>query len=227
MSSFSHTLSSNLEQKRYIIHPQKFALWLSIISLIMIFGGLTSAYAVQRSFIPDPLIFDLPPSLWSNLALILFSSVTMQFSVWAIKRNETHALLGLGMTLVLGILFLVGQLNAWEEMVDSGLYFIDKERKDNSIAFFYVFSGLHGAHIVAGLIAVFVIGFRSLITPVWDKLQFTLPRRTWIGISILAFIAVEYLIISRVFEVNLVIGQKAYGWLKARVQQLQKVQMNQ
>lgn len=204
MSSFSHTLSSELEQKRYIIHPQKFALWLSIISLIMIFGGLTSAYAVQRSFIPDPLIFDLPPSLWSNLALILFSSVTMQFSVWAIKRNEKHALIGLGMTLVLGILFLLGQWTAWQEMVDSGLYFIDKERKDNSVAFFYVFSGLHGAHIVAGLLAVSVIGFRSMITPVWDNIQFSISTKAKRIIAIGTFILVEYLIFTQVFEVNLI-----------------------
>jgi len=198
-----NSLSLEMDQKRYIIHPQKFALWLSIISLIMIFGGLTSAYAVQRSFIPDPLIFDLPPSLWTNLAFILFSSVTMQFAVWALRRNEKHALIGLGMTLVLGILFLVGQWNAWEEMVDSGLFFVDKERKDNSVAFFYVFTGLHGTHIIAGLLAVFIIGFRSLITPVWDKIQFNISPRLGKSIAILALVAVEYYIISEIFDVKI------------------------
>ncbi|MEM6799948.1 MAG: hypothetical protein AAF696_01025 [Bacteroidota bacterium] len=197
------SLGMETDRERYtIIHPQKFALWLSIISLIMIFGGLTSAYSVQRAFIPDPIIFDLPPSLWTNLGMILFSSVTMQFAVWALKRNETHALIGLGMTLILGILFLVGQWSAWNEMVDSGLYFVDKERKDNSISFFYVFTGLHGAHIGAGLFALFIILFRSFLTKIWDKIQFSIPKRTKTWITILVLIGVEYIIINRVFEFN-------------------------
>lgn len=194
------SLGLEMDQKRYIIHPQKFALWLSIISLIMIFGGLTSAYSVQRSFIADPIIFDLPPSLWTNLGLILFSSVTMQFAVWSLKRNETQALVGLGMTLILGIFFLIGQWGAWEEMVDSGLYFVDKERQDNSVSFFYIFTGLHGAHIIAGLVALFVIMFRTLITPHWEKLQFKLSKRGKITLMVLAFLATEYYIISQIFE---------------------------
>lgn len=194
------SLGLEMDQKRYIIHPQKFALWLSIISLIMIFGGLTSAYSVQRSFIADPIIFDLPPSLWTNLGLILFSSVTMQFAVWALKRNETHALIGLGMTLILGIFFLIGQWGAWEEMVDSGLYFVDKERQDNSVSFFYIFTGLHGAHIIAGLVALFVIMFRTLITPHWDKLQFTLSKKARLAFMLVAFLVTEYYIVSQIFE---------------------------
>ncbi|MDW3650355.1 MAG: cytochrome c oxidase subunit 3 [Bacteroidia bacterium] len=194
------SLGLEMDQKRYIIHPQKFALWLSIISLIMIFGGLTSAYSVQRSFIADPIIFDLPPSLWTNLGLILFSSVTMQFAVWSLKRNETQALVGLGMTLVLGIFFLIGQWGAWEEMVDSGLYFVDKERQDNSVSFFYIFTGLHGAHIIAGLVALFVIMFRTLITPHWDKLQFTLSKKARLAFILVAFLATEYYIVSQIFE---------------------------
>lgn len=154
-----------LEKKNYIFHPQKFALWLFILTVIMIFGGLTSAYIVQRSFVDvaDRILFDLPGILWMNLALILFSSVTMQFATWSVKRNDRQkGLLGLGMTFVLGVLFLIGQLNAWEALDSSGLPFVEKTRMDNSVSFFYIFTGLHGAHIIAALIVLLVVFFQTL-----------------------------------------------------------------
>lgn len=108
-------LGLNTNQRSYIVHPQKFALWLFILTVIMIFGGLTSAYIVQRSFVGEPqqLIFDLPSILWMNLVLIIFSSVPMQFSVWAAKKNDDRkASIGLAMTFILGVVFLLGQIDA-------------------------------------------------------------------------------------------------------------------
>ena len=40
-----------MEERQYIVHPYKFAMWIFLLTLIMIFGGLTSAYIVSRSFI--------------------------------------------------------------------------------------------------------------------------------------------------------------------------------
>ena len=56
------TIGLERDQRNYIVHPQKFVLWLFILSVIMIFGGLTSPYIVQRSFVGETqqLIFDLP-----------------------------------------------------------------------------------------------------------------------------------------------------------------------
>ncbi|MDX1905545.1 MAG: heme-copper oxidase subunit III [Bacteroidia bacterium] len=148
-----------LDQRNYIIHPYKFALWLFILTVIMIFGGLTSAYIVQRSFVgPErQVIFDLPNILWYNLAVILFSSVTMQYAVWTARREDTpKAMLGLVMTFVLGVAFLLGQMRAWGDLVGIGLPMVDQRRIDNSVSYFYIFTGLHGLHIVAALIVLLV-----------------------------------------------------------------------
>ena len=158
------SLRWEMDQKNYIIHPSKFALWLFILTVIMIFGGMTSAYIVQRGFLKpeQQIIFDLPPMLWTNLAVILGSSVTMQYAVWAGRNGQSRrALLGLLMTFALGIIFLMGQFGAWLQMIESGLPMVDKRRIDNSVSFFYIFTGLHGAHIVAALIVLAVAIYRT------------------------------------------------------------------
>lgn len=165
------SLSIEMEKRNYIVHPQKFALWLFILTVIIIFGGLTSAYIVQRSFVPDPIVFDLPSIIWYNLAIILFSSVTMQFAVWANQRGESRkAMFGLTMTMILGVVFLAGQYQAWGDLNASGLPLVDIERSDNSISYFYIFTGLHGAHIIGTLIAL-------LITMIRTSLDNFLPGR--------------------------------------------------
>jgi len=142
------------EKKNYVVHPHKFNLWLFIIATTMIFGGLTSAYVVARSFIsPEKrVMFDLPPILWQNTLIIIFSSVTVQYAVWASKRNEPKkAVWALVLTLLLGLGFLFGQLIGWQDMVASGLPLVNHARSDSSVSFFYVFTGLHGAHIFGTL----------------------------------------------------------------------------
>lgn len=155
-----------LEKRNYIFHPQKFALWLFILTVIMIFGGLTSAYIVQQSFVSAErrIFFDLPEILWMNLAVILLSSVTMQYGIWVSRKNERNkALIALGLTLGLGVLFLVGQVNAWGAMVESGMPMVDNSRTDNSVSFFYVFTGLHGAHIIGAVIVLSIVFIRTAL----------------------------------------------------------------
>ena len=161
------------EHKNYIVEPYKFILWLFILTVIMIFGGLTSAYIAQMSVIQPQyrILFQLPNSLWTNLALLLFSSVTLQIGFWMTKRGEqTKALVALGFTFLLGIAFLWGQLDAMQQMaVDARLPLVDDQRRDNLVSFFYVFVALHGFHLIAGLVTLLVVGLRSATKKVWAK----------------------------------------------------------
>jgi len=154
-------LEVSLEKRNnYIVHPLKFALWLFILTVIMIFGGMTSAYIVHRGTLTSEtmLLFDLPSILWYNLALMLVSSITMQYGVWSMKKQDRRmALVGMGMTAVLGGLFLAGQWQAFMEMSQSGLVFVDQTRIDDSVSYFYVITGLHGVHIIAGLLIVLIV----------------------------------------------------------------------
>ena len=66
-------------------------MWLFLLTVIMIFGSLTSAYLVNRSFLSMPIAYMLP-SVFSilkmNLLVIILSSVPMQLAVWAGKKGD-------------------------------------------------------------------------------------------------------------------------------------------
>jgi cytochrome c oxidase subunit 3 len=136
-------------KKPLAMHPKKFALWLFMASVIMLFGAWTSAYLVKRADVGWAEII-LPGQLWVNTALILASSVTMIWATRAARRDNLSAVkAALGSTAVLGISFLIGQVIAYREMIALNQHFTGG---NVSHSFMYVLTGVHGLHIISGLI---------------------------------------------------------------------------
>lgn len=159
-------------KKKYIVHPHMFNLWLFIIATTMIFGGLTSAFIVARSFVPvdKQVTFDVPGILWQNTLVVLFSSATMQYAVWASRREEVRrAVLAMLLTFGLGLLFAWGQLQGWQAMVDSGLPLVNRQRVDSSVSFFYVYTGLHAVHILGTMIFLLWVTIKAWFN--WFKMD--------------------------------------------------------
>ncbi|WP_189630531.1 MULTISPECIES: cytochrome c oxidase subunit 3 [Roseivirga] len=130
------------------MHPKKFALWLFIVTVVMIFAAFTSAHIVRQAD-GDWLIYDLPTMLWYTSAIILLSSVFMQWAYMAAKKDKLEQVkLALAITTVLGILFLVGQVKAWGQLVDNNIYF----NGNPAGSFLYVFTFVHALHLVSGVI---------------------------------------------------------------------------
>lgn len=130
------------------MHPKKFALWLFIVTVVMIFAAFTSAHIVRQAD-GDWLIYDLPSMLWYTSGIIILSSVFMQWAYKSAKRDKPEQVkLALAITTVLGILFLVGQVKAWGQMVDANVYFTGNPAG----SFLYIFTGIHGLHLVSGVI---------------------------------------------------------------------------
>ena len=135
------------------MNPLKFALWLFIVSFVMVFASLTSAYIVRRAE-GNWLEFELPILFYINSAILLISSGTMHYSLYAAKRdNLSNIKYGLIATFIFGTAFLIGQLKAWGQMVDMKVFFVGNPAG----SFVYVLSGLHGAHIIGGLIFVLIV----------------------------------------------------------------------
>ena len=136
---------------------KKMMLWFGIVSMVMTFGGLTSAYVVSASR-PDWLNdFVLPQSfLWSTI-VILLSSVTLYLSGKMIKegkrRNASALLIG---TLILAILFIVFQFRGFSEIVSEGYYFTGSESTITT-SFIYVLVMVHLLHLAVGLIVLLVV----------------------------------------------------------------------
>ena len=139
------------------MHPKKFALWLFMATVIMMFGGLTSAFIVGTS--SSILDIALPEAFtWSSIVIVI-SSVTMQWAIMSAKKDELNRLkLLLGITLALGLGFLYSQVLAFEELQLNNIDF----RGEKSGSFIYIFAGLHGFHVISAIVFLFVVVINGL-----------------------------------------------------------------
>lgn len=138
------------------MHPKKFALWLFMVTVIMIFGALTSAYIVRKGD-GNWLEFELPLLLWGNSAIILLSSATMQWSYYSAKKDDLLNLkIGIAITFLLGLFFVIGQYMAWKELVRMGVYF-GGNTSNPAGSFMYVLTGLHALHLISGIILLLFV----------------------------------------------------------------------
>lgn len=150
------------------MNAKKFALWLFLVSVVMLFGAWTSAYIVKRGE-PGWSSFALPMQFWVNTAIIVLSSGTMIWAHQAAKRDELErAKLALSITLLLGVCFLVGQWMAWEKMVAMNYYFSGMGSNTSS-SFIYVMTGFHGLHIISGIVVVAVVLVKTFKYKVHSK----------------------------------------------------------
>jgi cytochrome c oxidase subunit 3 len=139
--------------KPLAMNPKKFALWIFMVSVFMIFAAWTSAYIVRRAD-GNWLVFDLPTLFWVTSAIILISSGTMHWAYLSAKRDNMEGTkLAISITAVLGLAFLVGQFVAWGDLVEQSVHFVGNPAG----SFVYVMSGLHGLHIVGGVIFLLIV----------------------------------------------------------------------
>jgi cytochrome c oxidase subunit 3 len=148
------------EQKRKI-HPHKFTLWVAIGSILMMFAGLTSAYIVKRSQ-ASWLMIEIPMMFWYSTATILASSVTVQLALKALKKREmVNYKRLLLVTAVLGVLFIVLQVVGFRQFAAQDIRLVGAG-SNASYSFLLAISGLHGVHVLGGVVALVVIAIRAL-----------------------------------------------------------------
>ena len=125
-----------------------------------LFALLTGAYFMRRE-LGDWQPLPVPPILWFNTAMLVLSSLALEWTQRAVRqRNQTQLRLGLAAAGGFAITFLAGQLIAWGELSASG--YVVAGNPANS--FFYLVTGLHGLHILGGLVALGWAGIKA-----WGK----------------------------------------------------------
>jgi len=140
-------------RKPLAMNPKKFALWLFMATVVMLFASWTSAYIVRQAE-GNWQFFELPGIFTFSTGIILISSITMQIGYFATKSNNRGRLqLMLIITAVLGVLFLVAQVLGWGDLVSKSVYFVGNP----SGSFVYVITGFHGLHIVSALIFLLIV----------------------------------------------------------------------
>jgi cytochrome c oxidase subunit 3 len=147
---------------------------LFICSEVMFFSGLFAAYFSVRAssplwpFLADESTpegkalneaFNLHAEPWFAAVLtvvLILSSFTCQMGIWAIRRDDRRGLVrAIGVTLALGILFLIGQAYDYSQL---GFGISDTPFGTT----FYTLTGFHGAHVFGGAVMLSVILYRGL-----------------------------------------------------------------
>ncbi|MDI7861727.1 cytochrome c oxidase subunit 3 [Rhizobiaceae bacterium n13] len=115
-----------------------------------LFSLLTSAYFMRMNA-SDWWAMPVPWLLWVNTAVLAANSVAIQWAAVSARRGQHESVrIGLVGSFVLGGAFLAGQLLVWRQLVDTG--YLLTTNPANS--FFYLITGLHGLHIVGGLVGL-------------------------------------------------------------------------
>ncbi len=133
------------------------AIQLVLAGIVMFFMALTSSFLVRKGLGTDWVAIALPPVLWFNSLVLLASSATIH---WAGRRLEAGDVQSFrywwGLTIALGLLFLCGQVIAWQQLAAQGVFL--SSNPDSS--FFYLLTAAHGLHLAGGILALLYVAFR-------------------------------------------------------------------
>lgn len=137
-------------------------LWFGIVSLIMAFAGWTSAFIVSSSREDWLANFELPYSFFTSTGVIIFSSLTYILAKRAQKSGQQiSCTLWLSVTFVLGILFIILQLNGFSQIIAQGYYFTGPT-SNITMSYIFLIAAVHIVHVVAGLISLGVVTFNQI-----------------------------------------------------------------
>jgi len=131
-------------------------LWVSMISMVMFFAGLTSAYVISMKR-DDWVTFELPDAFYISSILIVMSSISIFISQKLIKKNKrTESIIFLLITFVLGISFMWQQYAGFEELRNAGLFFTGPS-STVSTSFIIGITLMHAFHVIAGILVLLVV----------------------------------------------------------------------
>lgn len=168
MTAAEHQARSNRSYKLLLL--------VSMVSMIMIFAGLTSAFVVSKSRGDWMKDFHLPSAFWYSTAVIMISSLTFHMSKVAIRKDDRKATtMWLFITLALGFLFVYLQFKGFEQIIADGHYFTGAQ-SNVTTTFLFVLAIVHLFHLFAGLISLIIIIFKHF------KLQYNSSQ--YIGIEL-------------------------------------------
>jgi cytochrome c oxidase subunit 3 len=145
------------EHKSRTGRSYKLILLFSMVSMTMMFAGLTSAFVVSKSRVDWLTDFELPIAFYYSTIVIIGCSVTFHLAKKAIQKdNKSTTTAFLIATLALGILFVILQFMGFGQIVQDGYYFTGSESSITT-TFLYVVTVVHLMHLAGGVISLLII----------------------------------------------------------------------
>jgi cytochrome c oxidase subunit 3 len=149
--------SSINEIKERNARSYKLILLFAMVSMFMMFAGLTSAFVVSKSRADWIDNFQLPSAFYFSTAAIIGCSITFHLAKKAIQKNNRNATTSfLLATFALGIVFVILQFVGFRQIVDSG-YFFTGSASSITTTFLYIVTIVHLAHLAGGIISLLII----------------------------------------------------------------------
>lgn len=153
----SAQLSDHSDKVVYRADAGKFAMWLFLASLSMLFAASIIGYLVIRLKQPDwppEGMPNLPSGLWLSTITIVCCSIAVHNALASIRYNHQAGLKKwISITTGLGVLFLIFQTINWLGLVMSKI-----TMSVNLYAFtFFMLTGLHALHVIGGLVLLGIV----------------------------------------------------------------------
>ena len=112
-----------------------------------------------RMVYPDWAPLREPVTLWINTGILVLASLALELARQALRKGNNRRA---GRAFIAGgvgsLLFVAGQLAAWQELSQAGFLVASNPAS----SFFYLLTGIHGIHIAGGLVASFAVGWLAL-----------------------------------------------------------------
>jgi cytochrome c oxidase subunit III len=137
--------------------PNRFGMLAFLGTVSMLFIGFTSAYILRQAS-ADWRPLRPPRVLWVSTFVLACSSVALESARRGLRTwNLAAVRRGIVATGVLGFLFLVGQVLGWRALAAQGVFLATNPHS----SFFYLLTGLHGLHLLGGLIWLIPVTLRA------------------------------------------------------------------
>jgi len=152
-------------------------LWIGLMSIVMFFAGLTSAVVVSKAS-STWVQFEMPSTFTISTIVILLSSVTFQWGLFAVKKDKIAiSKIAMSLTLVLAAVFVISQFFAWKELYSFGIVAAGSNSTPAG-SYFYAITALHLLHVLGGIISLLVVIVKSF------KEKYTSKNNLGIQVSI-------------------------------------------
>jgi len=156
-------------RRKWTPSPNRYstAITIGIVSILMFFMALASAFIVLRRSSDLWVTIHLPRILWANTCVLLASSFTLESARQRLFLADARGFHKFWLaTTGLGFLFVAGQLVAWRQLVAQGVYIASNQAS----SFFYIFTGAHAVHLLGGVGALLFVAFGK-----FQKTKISLP----------------------------------------------------
>lgn len=143
-----------LEPRGTPLSAYRMITFLAMFWITALFATLALVLEARWVHSTDWVSIPLPRVLYLNTAILLGSSLTIEFVRFSRRTRASKQARWIRATLLLGVVFIAGQIVAWQELISRGLHLASNPGS----FFFFLITGAHGLTLVAGIVSLISVG---------------------------------------------------------------------